>query len=82
LYLVSGYGAPVNATHAPEGNSTESVARVMMQFMNRAYPAIYVRLAHSGNGVFRYDANVAFVNEKVSISNHHIPPPCLPTIRD
>ena len=36
LYLVYEYGAPVNATHDPEGNSTESVARVMMQFMNRA----------------------------------------------
>ena len=65
LYLVSGYGAPVDSTHAPESNSTEATARVMKAFVNRAYPDIDVRLAHSGNGVFRYDKNVSFVNEKL-----------------
>ena len=64
LYLVSGYGAPVNASHAPESNSTEAMARVMKTFVELAYPGlIEVRLAHSGNGVFRYDKNVSFVTE-------------------
>ena len=64
LYLVSGYGAPVNASHAPESNSTEATARVMKRFVESAYPGLIdVRLAHSGNGVFRYDKNVSFVSE-------------------
>ena len=64
LYLVSGYGAPVNASHAPESNSTEAMARVMKRFVEWAYPGLIdVRLAHSGNGVFRYDKNVSFVSE-------------------
>lgn len=64
LYLVSGYGAPVNASHAPESNSTEAMARVIKRFVDRAYPGLIdVRLAHSGNGVFRYDKNVSFVTE-------------------
>ena len=64
LYLVSGYGAPVNASHAPESNSTEAMARVIKRFVNTAYPGLIdVRLAHSGNGVFRYDKNVSFVTE-------------------
>jgi hypothetical protein len=64
LYLVSGYGAPVNASHAPEGNSTEAMARLMKKFVELAYPGLIdVRLAHSGNGVFRYDKNVSFVTE-------------------
>ena len=64
LYLVSGYGAPVNASHAPESNSTEAMARLMKKFVELAYPGLIdVRLAHSGNGVFRYDKNVSFVTE-------------------
>jgi len=49
LYLVSGYGAPVNASHAPESNSTEAMARLMKKFVELAYPGLIdVRLAHSG----------------------------------
>ena len=66
VYLVSGYGAPADAARAPESNSTEAVARVMKRFIEVAYPdACEVRLAHSGNGVFRYESNVAFVHEKL-----------------
>ena len=67
LYLVSGYGAPRDASHAPESNSTEATARLMKRFVEACYPEIDVRAVHSGNGVFRYDKNVRFVN-------HHLRP--------
>ena len=67
MYLVSGYGAPRDARHAPESNSTEATARLMKRFVEACYPEIEVRTVHSGNGVFRYDKNVRFVN-------HHLRP--------
>ena len=40
------------------------MARLMKKFVELAYPGLIdVRLAHSGNGVFRYDKNVSFVTE-------------------
>ena len=63
VLLVSGYPRE-RTSHAPESNSTEAMARLMKTFVERAYPGLIdVRLAHSGNGVFRYDKNVSFVTE-------------------
>ena len=66
VHLVSGYGAPRDRSHAPESNSTEATARIMKRFVEAAYPGqIVVRLAHSGNGVFRYGANARFVDRRL-----------------
>ena len=67
IFLVSGFGAPRNQTHATEGNSTEATARLMKRFIESCYPYVEVRLVHSDDSIFRYDTNVNFVR-------HHLRP--------
>lgn len=67
IFLVSGFGAPRNQSHAPEANSTEVTARLMKRFMESCYPEIAVRLVHSDVSIFRYDTNVNFIT-------HHLRP--------
>lgn len=65
LFLVSGYGAPRNEAHAPQGNSTEATARLMKRFVEECYPEVVVRLVHSDDSILRYDANVRFVTHRL-----------------
>lgn len=43
IFLVSGFGAPRNQTHAPEANSTQATARLMKRFIESCYPHVVVR---------------------------------------
>ena len=61
LYLVTGFGDPVEESHSPEANSTAATARLMKRFINACHPHVEVKLVDSGAGVFRYDENVRFL---------------------
>jgi hypothetical protein len=65
LYLVSGAGKPRNRQHRTEGNSTEGTAGLMKIFVEKFFPAIKVVQVHGVGNLFRYDENVAFVNDKL-----------------
>ena len=60
VFLVSGFGAPRDATHAPDDNSTAATARLMKRFIEASYPNVAVKLVHGGQDAFRYAANGAF----------------------
>ena len=61
VYLVTGFGDPVEESHSPEANSTAATARLMKLFINLTHPNVEVKLVDSGAGVFRYDENVRFL---------------------
>ena len=61
VYLVTGFGDPVEESHSPEANSTAATARLMKLFINLTHPTVEVKLVDSGAGVFRYDENVRFL---------------------
>jgi hypothetical protein len=65
LFLVSGVGTPRNWTHSITGNSTQQCARLMKFFLQILYPNLVVVHIHSETNIFRYDENIAFVQQEL-----------------
>jgi cytidine deaminase len=74
LILVSGVGTPRNWTHSMMGNSTQQCAKVMQRFVQTLYPDWVVVQIHSETNIFRYDENIAFVQNEFM--------PCIQSWRD
>lgn len=64
VYLVAGCGAPRNASHPDEANSTLRAAQAMRRLLDVAYGhLVSFEIVDSGRGVFDYGANVRFVSD-------------------
>ena len=65
VILVSGVGQPRNWTHSVRGNSTQQCAELMKMFLQTIYPDLIVVHIHSETNIFRYDENIAFVQQEL-----------------
>jgi len=65
VILVSGVGQPRNWTHSVTGNSTQQCAELMKIFLQTIYPELIVVHIHSNTNLFRYDGNIAFVQQEL-----------------
>jgi len=65
VILVSGVGQPRNWTHSVTGNSTQHCAELMKIFLQTIYPELIVVHIHSNTNLFRYDGNIAFVQQEL-----------------
>jgi hypothetical protein len=65
VILVSGVGQPRNWTHSVRGNSTQQCAELMKMFLQTIYPDLIVVHIHSDTNIFRYDENIAFVQQEL-----------------
>jgi cytidine deaminase len=74
IVLVSGVGTPRNWTHSITGNSTQTCAQLMKQFILRVHPQVTVVCIHSNTNIFRYDENIVFVKRELM--------PCINAYRD
>lgn len=72
LILVSGRGTPSDTSANMSDNSTKFTGKLIMLFMQSAYPTIEVQLVHSTTNLFRYDHNIIFVkNDLLPIINKY-----------
>mmetsp|Transcript_4026 Transcript_4026/g.7061 ORF Transcript_4026/g.7061 Transcript_4026/m.7061 type:complete len:544 (-) Transcript_4026:13-1644(-) len=65
VMIISGAGKPRNKELDIRSNSTKAAAQIMANFIERSYPGTEVQCIDSGLGVFHYDQNVSFCNEKL-----------------
>jgi len=74
IILVSGVGSPRNWTHSMDGNSTNECSKLMELFIETLYPEVAVVRIHSSTNIFRYDENIAFIQNELL--------PCVEGYRD
>ena len=61
VFFISGNSVPGDSEHASGAGSTEATAILLSRFMRHVYPNVLCHHIASGDDVFRYDANVAFL---------------------
>jgi cytidine deaminase len=65
IYLVTGSGTPWNLKHELTGNSTKVTAQLIQKYLEWYFPDIETHVVDGGGRIFRYDANVEFVNKRL-----------------